>query len=315
MYNVEDITYMEKDQFQPGNILYINSAAMKSLNTSHWQPHVIAGRDNFDEYQEGQGSNARFNFMESFYQRNSTTVIVADSGNNCVRIVDRITNTTSRLSGRCGDPDGFGSIDGPFYSAGFASPSFFVRLPTTVSGGHEQLAFKDFSAVRKIDFTTETVSTMAQDDQIQQLSALTINPDNSSLYLSFLNGIAKLDLLTNKLTILSLSRRHGRPVDGPLSVAVFESGISSLTFLNPSVLLISDYNNDMIRVVDLITEEVTSLCQIPEASKYSCYGGVKSGDIQECAVCSPNALLVIPEKNQVLLGSVGFFGYIKTTGL
>ena len=84
---------MEPDRFRPGNILYSNRDTLKSLDPDRWAPHSIAGRDRKSGYQEGKGFNAHFNFMTSFYQFNSTTVVIANTSNDCVRTVNRITNT------------------------------------------------------------------------------------------------------------------------------------------------------------------------------------------------------------------------------
>ena len=314
--NPGDVNFMEPDCFRPGNILYSNRDTLKSLDPDRWAPQSIAGRDRKSGYQEGKGFNARFNFMTSFYQFNSTTVVIADTSNDCVRTVNRITNMTSWVSGKCADPLGFGSVDGSFYSARFSGPYYFVKLPGFVSDGHEQLAFTDFSSIRIMDFTAETVSTMVEEDVIERPRVLTLSPDNSSLYFSFFNGVGHLELATYRRTILSQGYRHGTPVDGPLSSAVFGGDINAMAFLGEKVLIVSDQENNIIRVIDLVDRQVSSICQHPtlDADSMCPIGKVRSGDITKCLTCVPQSFYIMRDENKILLGGIGALGYIKTTG-
>ena len=85
---------MQEDLFIPGNIVYSEGKSLKTTNGRTKQ--LIAGDSGVYGYAEGIGVDAYFKYIASFLQLNSTTLLVVDSGNHCLRLVDRITTTTSR---------------------------------------------------------------------------------------------------------------------------------------------------------------------------------------------------------------------------
>ena len=105
------IMHMEFDRFVPDNLLYIDGHSLKTLNMSIMEGHLIAGLTKTNGSQDGVGSHARFDHPYSFYQYNSTYVVIADAFNYCLRSVDRLTNQTSWVAGGCGSYD---YVDGSF---------------------------------------------------------------------------------------------------------------------------------------------------------------------------------------------------------
>ena len=106
--------FMELDKFIPGNILFVESHSLKTLNLATNETWLIAGNTASRGYRQGTGEIARFNGPFSFHQRNSTDVIILDSNNGCIRTLSRLTNSTEILAGLCTKP---GDLDGPLRSA------------------------------------------------------------------------------------------------------------------------------------------------------------------------------------------------------
>ena len=53
------------------------------------------------------GAEARFSTITGFTQISEKLVVVADSNNYCMRLIDRTTNDTSEFSGQCGESNGY----------------------------------------------------------------------------------------------------------------------------------------------------------------------------------------------------------------
>ena len=119
------IVHMEKDRFVNGNILYIESHAVRTINLSTNESWLIAGNATVRGYRDGKGSFVRFHAPFSFHQRSSTEVIIFDSMNSCIRILSRLTNLTMPLAGLCLTP---GNKDGNFTTTRFSQPEKNVEI-------------------------------------------------------------------------------------------------------------------------------------------------------------------------------------------
>mgnify|MGYP001793602669 CR=1 FL=1 len=84
---------MEEDLYNPGNLLFVDQYSIKT--TDGTTTSVVVGSGSEEGYVEGVGEAARFKTIFGFKQISITQLLVADSGNQCLRSVDRETNQTS----------------------------------------------------------------------------------------------------------------------------------------------------------------------------------------------------------------------------
>ena len=95
-----DVTHIEQDLFNLTNLLYSDGNSLKSGDMI-----VVGLAEAFPGYIEGIGEIARFCHITGFVQLNSSTVLIVDSYNHCVRLVDRNSRQTLGFSGECTWPD------------------------------------------------------------------------------------------------------------------------------------------------------------------------------------------------------------------
>ena len=90
---------MELDKYRPGFIVYTDKHAL--MTSDGTTTHLIAGSSTQRGYREGVGAEARFYTISGFAQISEKLVVVADTINSCLRLIDRTTNKTSVFSGQC----------------------------------------------------------------------------------------------------------------------------------------------------------------------------------------------------------------------
>lgn len=90
---------MEPDYYVPGNIIYSDHYGIRTTNGTTTQ--TIAGNESSPGYREGIGENAKFNSVEGFHQLSHTQIVVSDSWNDCLRLIDRQSRQTSVYAGPC----------------------------------------------------------------------------------------------------------------------------------------------------------------------------------------------------------------------
>ena len=83
-------------------------------------------------------------------------------------------------------------------------------------------------------------------------------------------------------TVISGSTSSGFQ-DGPFSEVRFNDPVD-LSFWNSHTLLVSDYTNDKLRILDLITNTSSSICTSAD------------GDFSSCSIDGPWELLILEEK-------------------
>ena len=100
------VRHLAWDTYIPGNVLIIFENAWATVNFTTNATSVIAGNPSVAGSLRIQrpGTDARFHTPFSFFQKNSTHVILIDSLNHCLLLVSRETNTTTILAGKPATP-------------------------------------------------------------------------------------------------------------------------------------------------------------------------------------------------------------------
>ena len=125
-----------------------------------------------------------------FEQINSTHVVILDSGSYRIRVVNRVTNSTSLLAGVCG-VNNLGFKDGTFEEAKFGSLMSITQLPTS-KGQRLLIIESDNQKVRHFDLTTRMLSTL-NTKFYGYLQSLAIQPSTDVKFFSINQAIGWID--------------------------------------------------------------------------------------------------------------------------
>ncbi|KAF6026062.1 hypothetical protein EB796_015631 [Bugula neritina] len=212
--------HIEEDVENPEQLIV---ATFQSLGTLQYggQLETFVGRGRAG-YSEGQGSSALFNMTSSFYQINSTHIIVVDKRNHCLRWVNRLTNSTSLFAGKC-TSSGFG--DGQATEARFNEPNTIV---SPYKNGTYYLTDSKTNAVRVLrvleDHQSVVIETIIQNDHL-------------------LNNVKSLAVYLNNYMLVSAAS-HLLQVTGNtiMTLEEFDEDIEYLYSLSTeNLLLVVDY--------------------------------------------------------------------------
>ena len=151
------VFHMEFDRFRPGFIVYTDKHAL--MTSDGTTTHLIAGSSTqWGGYREGVGADARFYGIIGFAQVSEKRVVVADTRNHCMRLIDRTTHNTSVFSGQCHTRGGYqDGRPGEFYRP------YYVLIDRR---DKNQLLITDHgnAAVRTVDVMSRAVGTFAKSD-------------------------------------------------------------------------------------------------------------------------------------------------------
>lgn len=289
---------MELDLRHPGNVLYAENHCLTTLNPSDLRSDKVVGSSTLRGYHEGIGGTARFDVLSGFKQVNATHVVVLDNSNHCVRIVDRTTNRTSTLAGRCWSS---GYVDGSFPDARFKLPFQIIQSDT-----ENRYLIADYGnlVIRELRLENQQVSTLV--NTTEKPNALLLSRDRKSVFFSWFKGVGQVDLQTKEVQFLtSPDKLYYGFRDGAANQAVFER-VEEMVYLNDHLILMTDIRNNVLRVFNLISNSISTVCNRDN--------GTVTGTIASCEIHLPRSLLVMPNRDQVLIGSLRYIGYLNVTG-
>ena len=157
-WNNTSITFIQQDISSQGVYLAIQGNALMQINTTDNHTAVLAGSVEIEGFKNGIATTARFNNPTSFLQHSNTkSLLIADNGNRCIRVVDQVTWAVTTLAGSCANKTENGkevAKSGKFSSATFTSPYDLVSLMPT-----DKIALTDDNLLRLVDMNNKTVVT------------------------------------------------------------------------------------------------------------------------------------------------------------
>ena len=260
-------------------------------------------------FADGTGNETIYDQIRGFVQLNANEVVVNDAGNGCLRHLDRTTGKTSTFAGLCNRFDRTHK-DGTFSAARFSNIKFNIirhhkRNSLFVLDGN--------NVIKELDLATKMVSSFLNIDSagIRSLAIpwhIFLDPSEENFYLLTKALLAKINIATKAITLLTLATRLQGFQDGALSTAMLNSP-SGLVFLNKDTILISDTSNRRLRVVNLITSTISSICTAPTVNPTSTHP--IDGDIRTCTLSHEveQPILYQLEENRVLI--IGVRGGIR----
>lgn len=227
-------------------------------------------------YREGVGTEAWFNWITGFVQVNQTSIIVVDSDNHCLRLVDRKSRQTSTFAGTC---ETLGRNDGS--NAKFDQPFCVIKDPNKPN----KLLVTDKSnyAVRQVDaITGSTVTLFSEWSGLRVPTSISFDALTKSLIITNEHYIGDLRNGSSSVVIMTGSSSDGFK-DGKLLQAQYSHPGDAVP-LSAGIRLVADSWNNRLRVVNIEANSVSSICE--EASR------VRDGSALTCSQNYPIGLLV-----------------------
>ena len=289
---------MAEDKKNPSNILYVEHHCLKTMSLATRISELVVGSCTQAGYQEGSGATARVNIIAGFYQIDSNSVLLVDTYNHCIRMLDRTTNTTSVLAGKCAVVAGYN--DGGFQNAEFNTPFKIISY-----GDHYFISDYGNLVIRKLQLDTQEISTFV--NVTEKPNALLLSLDGEYVFFSWFKGVGRVNLRTKEVVfITSPDKRYHGFRDGPTERAVFER-VEEMVYLSESLILMTDVRNNVLRLLNMLTNSVSTICNRGNRTI--------TGTIETCELNFPRSLLVLKDRNQVLIGSLFHMGYVNITGM
>lgn len=267
-----DVWHIELDVLDSNRFLFADYSSIKL--TDGKATLTLVGAPDQGGYKEGEGQEARFNYITGFLQWNKTSIIVVDHQNHCIRTVDRQSWMTSKFVGYCQTN---GSTDG--IEALFNKPWSIIKHAR--SRRKVLVTDSDNDAIREIDIKKKTTKTLVRKG-LKRPMGITFDSTKRNLLITNLHYLSKYHFGTKIVTKLTGSKTKGF-ADGALDEAMFESP-SDAIFLTKNVILVADQHNHRLRVIDIDKNSVSSICTGFDAVD-------ADGSIRTCKTTDPSSLL------------------------
>jgi len=284
------IQYVTKDTNASGT--YLVAAGFGIFRTVDFMNLMpVAGNLTFKGYRQGSNVEARFGVVKGLITNpfDSAEIFVADYSYNCIRLIDRNLLKTSELIGKC---DSKGHADGDLQTAQIGYPAELVK------GMNQDIWFFDSFRPSLRRIYKETNSNQWQLVTVHQLESrvesFTLHPSTNDIYLIRSKDVSRIRNSKEEV-VFGESGMHN---DGMLSEASIHYPKHSL-FLDNDVFLLSDTGNNVIRIVNLKSSTISSIC-VPRSPNNDIY---RDGTPAECLLKSPGHLIHLPENNEVVATS------------
>jgi len=239
---------MEEDEYIPGNILFIDRYALRTTNG--FSVSTIAGSPTTSGYSNSSGTSGLFSYLHGFYQKNMTHVIVADSDNACLRMVDRTNGHISQFAGTC---QSAGHRNG---RVGYAHLSYPRKMlldktnPTTLILSQKQ-ASSAYAYLRSIDINTGTAGVLVSSG-LNYPRGMAWDENEDILYVANWHYIAKITWSTKSAETLVGSTSSGNIVgDFSQSLLNLPTGIFSIT---QKVMIVIEWGQNKLKAINTASQ-------------------------------------------------------------
>ena len=275
------VSHIEPDLFIQGNILYIDNCALKT--TDGVTSTTIAGHSTTCYHHFAVGLLARFQELHGFRQISPSEVVVADYNQHCLKLIDRITLQVSRYAGYCGSS---GYVTGTS-GARFSHPHTIIS--DIKRPGMLLVTDSNNDAVRHVN-TLSSSAPHTVSDFFQQTSYLDWPKGITQHHVS---GDLYITNDDNEVWKVTYSSKSISKLAGASSSSFRDCDFSTSYFYNPyeiifigdNKLMLADYSNNRLRVLNLKTSHTSSVCT-----------GSRShidGDMETCTLYNPRSLMVL----------------------
>ena len=203
-------------------------------------------------YNEGKGSNARYQWIAEIVPMNHELMLLSDKTNQVLRVLDLKTNKTSRYAGI---PRISGQRDTIRLNAMLASPHGICK--SLLEENTYYISNSQSHKVRRLNSTH--VGTAYDGYPLVSPRGMAIDQVNPvNLYVVVSHGLVKVNLLTGHGMQLTSAATAGFK-DGPFRTAMFSSPTSILQISTES-FIVTDGGNNRLRLLDNENSTISSIC-------------------------------------------------------
>lgn len=253
------------DPFITGNILFIDQSCIKSTDGSN--TIIIAGASDIDGFQNGDRKTARFNKPQGFVLLNSTTVVILDTNNHCLRLLNRLSSRVTTIAGACTTS---GYLNGIGTQAKFNFP---IGGMMDKLSSQELLYVTDYynSVLRVIELTTYNVRELYKFDsvEIRPVRMMMHNNDRHLFIVLTQNRPLQVSLMDSQDTTTADQKNFDVDVD-----EILHQDLQYITHLYDDIYMIADLDTDRVLFWNLETNFIESYCveinQIPSDTAIIC---------------------------------------------
>lgn len=260
---------LETDQYASDgkNLLFSYHNELHTIHVDTRKSSLLVGNNsNKITYREGTGPNALFNHMRAFSQISRDTILIADSLNKLLRAVSRGKNSTILIVGTLSCDN---KVDGHFSVACFQGHLIDLAVLSK-----DIIYVSELHFIRKVDLLNGRVQTVGKHSS----ATLRVDKRNSILYYVDQHLFA-YSLDSKKSSYMTTGQNTSS--DGKFSDVKFSFTSKMAQLQNSSTLLLVDRDNYRIRVLDLTTKMVSSICTYDRSHlPKGVYFAV--GDIRHC---------------------------------
>ena len=279
---LEKVYHIIEYRGRPGYIIFTDKSSLKASDGQRVE--TLCGNTNQAGYRNGQCQTALFErYLLSFLYLNDTHLVIADTYNFCLRLLDMEKKILTVYAGVC-----TAKLFHPNYrlQAKFRLPTYLAMSARTPIKALFILD-RESAAVRYLKFEDEFVYTMIRsEDELHAMSGMEIDTvyDNMMLVKSSYY-IKRLNISTYGVkiqTLFSATQRarqnHILDRDGPLAEAYFSGDCDITAIANNVYIQTGHETSERLRVIDLEKKGVSSICTELDQLEF------KGGSVSECSV-------------------------------
>ena len=246
----ERVLHMEEDRYRPGHIIYADQYALKTSDGTNTS--IVAGSPTENNYREAVGIDSRFEIIRGFAQVADGRIIVADTGNNCLRQVNRTSSVTSVFSGPCKASRYRGMSEVPLNS------------PWSVIVDNQNsslLLFTDHynHVVKSVEISTGVVSNFSRQEKNHEPKYYVVTymaqDTNGDIFITGYRAIYRIAYDQRTIQHISGSLRHSGYRDSTLLNSLYDR-ITDLAFIGPGTFLVIE---ERLRLVHTNSNRVTTV--------------------------------------------------------
>ena len=215
---------------RPGYIMYAYGDNSDDSTTFHIH---VAGNTT-----SSTASNATFSTVRGFVQVSENLLVAADKGNRVLRVIDRKTGATFNFC---------------------KNLIYFAMNMIKDNRNKDQLLVVDYwyGGITRVDANTGAVSKLVEDALMRKIRYLT-QDEKGDLYTTASHGIFKVTYKDKKVTLISGIPYKPGYKDSTVVDSLYNDP-HDITVIGPGTLLVADYRNSQIRIIDLYSDRVSTL--------------------------------------------------------
>ncbi|XP_067940867.1 uncharacterized protein [Watersipora subatra] len=290
---IEDVVwYIAEDITDPNFFIIADGSSLKKFyfDINSQQPveqTTLIGESGSRSYREGTYPEASFNVITGFVQVNWTHIMIVDSNNHCIRFLDQTTNSTSPYAGECQQA---GDRSGQALTSQFNQPRQVV-----IQFDHIHVFVSDSAnrQIKEIDLSTQMVASWVRIAETPL--AITLNRREDTLFVTTPTTVLKITTSNKGMQPLILSTTLGFN-DGGFNVAKLNHP-HGIRIISRDVIMIAEPANNRMRVLNMKSASVSSVCIGEEGFSESAKGG------NECKIKQPLSLGRSQHMKVILIGT------------